>query len=237
MVERGESPSVWDTGLRVFSEYDEDGVILYLLSVVGASSRSFVDIGAGNGIHASNCANLAFNLGFHGAFIDADESGIANGRAVYANHPDTQRYPPRFVNAFVKKETINDTIREAGFEGEIDLLSIDIDGNDYWIWDAIDCVRPRIVIVETHVEYGLEEVLAPYDENYVWHRAPPDSPIGASPASMTKLAQRLGYRLVGGNRLGFNAIYLRDDLAPDLIPSIGVRELLWHDRNQQFLAT
>jgi hypothetical protein len=231
MAERGEPlPSVWDTGFRVFSEYDEDGVILFLLSVVGAESRRFVDIGAGNGIHASNCANLAFNLGFHGLLIDADDASIAYGRTVYADHRDTRRYPPQFVKAFVKTDTVNLTLRDAGFEGDIDVLSIDIDGNDYWIWDAIECISPRLVVIEIHDEYGLEEVLAPYEENYVWRRAPAGSPIGASPASMTKLAAKLGYRLVGANRLGFNAVYLRDDLAPGVIRTIEVRELLRRDR-------
>jgi hypothetical protein len=233
-VERGESlPSTWDTGFRVFSEQDEDGLILFLLSVVGTRAQRFVDIGAGDGVHASNCANLAFNLGFDGLFVDANAESIARGRRLYGGHPDTRGNPPRFVEAFVKAGTVDGLVREAGFEDEIDLLSIDIDGNDYWIWQAIDCVSPGIVVIETHTEYGLAEVLAPYDEDYVWHRAPPNSPIGASPASMTKLAETLGYRLVGANRFGFNAVYLRNDLAPDLVPSIEVGELLRHDRNRR----
>jgi hypothetical protein len=229
-------PSIWDTGFRVFSEYDEDGVIVFLLAVVGSASRRFVDIGSGDGMQASNCANLAFNFGFHGLFVDANERSITRGRAAYAVHPDTRRYPPQFVNEFVKAETINVTIRGAGFEGDVDLLSIDIDGNDYWIWKAIDCISPRIVVIETHVEHGLEDVNAPYDENYVWHQAPAEAPVGASPVAMTKLGHELGYRLVGANRLGFNAVYVRNDLASGTVPTLEVPEILWHARNEPFVG-
>jgi hypothetical protein len=232
-AERGEPlPSVWDTGFRVFSEYDEDGVIFFLLSVLGPGSRRFVDIGAGDGIHASNCANLAFNLGFHGLFVDADSDRIDEGRAVYARHRDTRRYPPRFVDAFVKTATVDGLLRDAGFVGDVDVLSIDIDGNDYWIWEAMKSISPRIVMIETHDEYGLADVLAPYDEDFVCRRDRPNETVGASPAAMTKLATRLGYRLVGANRLGFNAFYLRNDLAPELVPQIDVADLLWHDRHR-----
>jgi hypothetical protein len=228
-------PSIWDTGFRVFSEYDEDGLLLFLLAAAGSGSRTFVDIGAGDGVHASNCANLSFNLGFHGLFVDAREQSIAAGRAMYTSHSDTRRYPPKFSQAFVTAGTINDVVRSAGIEGDIDVLSIDIDGNDYWIWKAVTVVSPRIVIIETRVEYGLEDIVAPYDESFVWHRAAEGAPTGASPVAMSRLASELGYRLVGANRLGFNAVYLRNDVAPELIPAITVSETLWHQRNRPFL--
>jgi len=135
------------------------------------------------------------------------------------------------VRAFVKASTVNPILRASGFEGEIDVLSIDIDGNDYWIWAAIEVVRPRIVIIETHDEYGLEDVVARYADNATWREAAPGVPFGASPVAMTKLAEKLGYRLVGGNRIGFNAIYLRDDLARSVVPAIDVAELLRHDQS------
>jgi hypothetical protein len=229
-------PSVRETGLRVFSEYDEDGILLFLLAVLPAGTQRFVDIGAGDCVTASNTANLAFNLGFHGLFVDAGEEAIASGREVYATHPDTRRFPPRFAAAFVTRESIDEVVRSAGLEGEIDVLSIDIDGNDYWIWDALSVVQPRIVVVETHVELGLVEHVSPYRADFDWREAREDEPIGASPTAMTKLAERLGYRLVGGNRLGFNAFYVRADLAEGLIPTVGVEELLRHDRNRDLAS-
>jgi hypothetical protein len=220
---------VTETGFRVLSEVDEDGVILFLLAAAGLDRCRFVDIGAGDCVSASNCANLALNLGFHGLFVDADAERIESGRRFYERSPDTRTHPPLTVRSFVTRENVDDVIAGAGFSGAIDVLSIDIDGNDYWIWEAISAVTPRIVIVETHPEHGLEDVCAPYRPDFDWRRAAPGEPVGASPAAMARLGERLGYRLVGGNRFGFNACFLRDDLAGDIVPAIGVADLLRHD--------
>jgi hypothetical protein len=225
----GGLPSVWETGYRVFSQFDEDGVILFCLSAAGTGARRFVDIGAGDGVIASNTANLALNLGFHGLFIDARATEVERGRHFYAAHPDTKERPPVFLREWVTRENANELVRRAGFEGEIDFLSIDLDGNDYWIFEALDCVQPRLVCVETHTEHGLDDFVAPYDPDFDWRRAPRESRIGASPLAMTRLAERLGYRLVGANLYGFNVLYLRADLAPPpLLPTIAVEELFRH---------
>jgi hypothetical protein len=224
-------PAVRETGFRVFSQADEDGILVFLLAATGADSHRFVDIGAGDCITASNCANLALNLGFHGLFVDADEGRIAAGRQLYASHPDTSTYPPKAVRALVTPENVDSIIEDAGLRGEIDVLSIDVDGNDYWIWEALTVAMPAIVVIETHTEYRLHDVLAPYREP----GAPPAAegdPFGASPVAMTLLAERLGYRLVGGNRFGFNAFYVRSELAP-AVPTVGADELLRHDWSKE----
>jgi len=227
-------PSVRDVGFRVFSELDEDGIILFLLAVAGIDRARFVDIGAGDCLTASNCANLALNLGFHGLFVDANADAIEGAAAFYARHPDTRAHPPKVRHSFITCENVNEVIRDAALDGEIDVISIDIDGNDYWIWEAISSVQARIVVIETHVEYGLEDVCAPYRADFDWRRhSRRDQVFGASPAAMRRLGQKLGYRLVGGNRLGFNAFFLRDDLGADLLPAVGVEELLRHDRNRE----
>jgi hypothetical protein len=143
-------PEVWDTGLRVFSEFDEDGVLLFLLSVGGMGGRRFVDIGAGDGITASNTANLALNLGFHGLHVDADAELVRRGRRFYAGQRDTTLRPPESVQAMVTPDTVDDVVRGAGFEGDLDVLSVDIDGNDPWVWEALTCVAPRFVVAEAH---------------------------------------------------------------------------------------
>lgn len=233
-VEREEKlPSVWDTGFRIFSQFDEDGIILFLLGVVGIGPAKFVEVGGGDGVGASNCANLALNLGFDGLFIDGNQDLVKKGVKFYAECPDTSFYPPRFRHALVTKHNINEILSEAELEGEIDLLSIDIDGNDYWIWEVIKCVQPRIVVVETHVEFGLRSIVVPYKEDFVWQPGMHPHYLGASPVAMTKLADRLGYRLVGANRFGFNAFYLRKDLGSDRIPEITVNDLFRHSRNRE----
>jgi hypothetical protein len=225
-------PRYSETGFRIFSQFDEDGIILYFLAVAGAPHARFVEIGAGDGIHASNCASLAFNLGFHGLFVESDEAGVARGRAAYGAHADTRLFPPRFTQTFVTRENALETLANAGFDRDVDVLSIDIDGNDYFIWEALEPVRPRLVVIETHTEHGTRDVLAPYRPDYDWRKADSAEPVGASPFAMTKLAATLGYRLVGGNRFGFNTFYLREDVVDETtIPTIGLDELLRHDRN------
>lgn len=219
-------PSVWETGFRVFSQFDEDGVILFLLAVAGPGPRKFVELGAGDGVFASNCANLAVNLGFHGLFAEAREGQVEVGRRFYARHPDTKDEPPVFASAFLTRENVNDIVRSAGLEGEIDLLSIDVDGNDYWLWEALDCVSPRFVVIETHPKLGLhEDYVMPYEPRFDVASMAPGTRVGASPTAMTRLAERLGYRLVGANVYGFNVFYARSDVAQQL-PTIQVRDLM-----------
>ena len=230
MALRGDPlPSVWDTGLRIFSQNDEDGIVLFIFGVTGTQTRTFVEIGTGDGLEC-NCANLAINFGWHGLFVDGNADAIERGRTFYAQNPDTFLHPPKLVCAHVKRENVNDVIRNAGFEGEIDLLSIDIDGNDYWIWDAVDCISPRVVVIETHIEFGMRSIVVPYDETYVYPGVDPCYH-GASPVAMAKLANRKGYRLVGANRYGFNTFYVRNDVGSGILPEISVESVLQHPRN------
>jgi hypothetical protein len=217
-------PSVWDTGFRVFSQFDEDGLILFLVAAAGDGPRRVVDLGAGNGVHASNCANLILNLGCDGVLVDGDADKVAWANRFYARHPDTKERPPKAVHTFLTRENVNDVVRGAGIEGEIDLLSIDVDGNDYWLWEALDCVRPRFVVVEGHPELGVEEYVMPYDSEFVWSHAAPDFRGGASLPAMLALAGRLGYRLVGSNQYGFNLFFARDDVATD-VPAVAASDV------------
>jgi hypothetical protein len=232
-IEAGRAPNLCDTGFRCFSQVDEDGLILFLIAALGISQGVFLDIGAADGIN-SNCANLALNFGWRGTFIDGSEADIARGRAYYERHPDTWLYPPTFIHCMVNRENINQTLIEASVPPEVDLMSIDIDGNDYWIWEAITATSPKVVIIETHVEFGFNNIVVPYDKDHVYPGLHPDY-FGASPVAMERLARRKGYRLVGANRLGFNTIYIRDGLAP-MLPAVSVESILAHPRNKERAA-
>lgn len=215
-----------DTGFRVFSQFEEDGKLLFIFSVIGMGNKTFVEIGSDDGIN-SNSANLVFNFGWHGLFIDGNKQSINRGRKFYSKYPHPWTYPPKFVCDLVKRENINQIIQEAGFSGEIGLLSIDIDGNDYWIWDALDVVQPQVVIIETHNEFGFEDIVVPYDPDYFF---PGKHPVyhGASPIAMTKLAKQKGYRLVGANDLGFNFIFIKNGIVDEIIPEVTVESVLHH---------
>jgi hypothetical protein len=221
-------PDVWDVGFRNFSEFDEDGIMIFLLACAAGQTRRFVDIGADNGVHASNTANLAMNLGFDGLFIEANGARLSEGERLYRRHPDTRERPPKFAQAFVTCEGINQVISDAGFGGEIDVLSIDIDGNDYWIWESLTQVTPRLVVIEAHTEFGLADVVTPYDPQFDWRNLPPRSAIGASVTATAKLGARIGYRLVGTNLYGFNMFFLRNDLGQTIIPPIKPSDCFRH---------
>jgi hypothetical protein len=219
-------PKLSETGFSVFSQFEEDGMLLYLFSIIGMDNKQFVEIGSNDGIN-SNCANLFFNFGWYGLFIDSDKWSINRGKRFYKKYPNPWQYKPTFCCSKVSRENINQIIQENNFSGTIGLLSIDIDGNDYWIWDALTVVEPLVVIIETHNEFGLRDIVVPYD---------PDSQLskkhplyhGASPVAMVKLAKRKGYRLVGANNLGFNFIFIKDGIADNFIPEVSVESLLKH---------
>jgi len=230
-IGQGQRFNLDDTGFRNFSQFEEDGILLYIFAAIGTPYKTFIDIGAGNGIN-SNCANFAINFGWKGLFIDGNPANIERGRKYYASNPDTSLYPPTFVNAFIQRENINQLIESAGFAGGVDLMSIDIDGNDYWIWDALTVVEPRVVIIETHIEFGLESIVVPYDKDYSYPGKHPDYH-GASPTAMEKLARKKGYRLVGANYYGFNTIYVKNGIGEDLLPAVPVESILHHPRNKE----
>lgn len=222
----GQLPSLRDTGFRVFSQFEEDGMLLYIFSVIGMTKKTFIEIGSDDGIN-SNCANLYFNFGWHGLFVDGDKQAIKRGKRLYSKYPHPWMYQPKFVCQRITRENINEIISNANLSGEVGLLSIDIDGNDYWVWDAIDVVQPQVVVIETHNEFGYEDIVVPYDANYFF---PGKHPVyhGSSPVAMTKLANQKGYRLVGANDLGFNFIFIKNGLADSLIPEVSVESVLQH---------
>jgi hypothetical protein len=145
----GEMPSFRDVGFKVHSQFEEDGILLYIFSVIGTTNKRVVEICAGNG---SECmaANLIINHGWEGLLFDGDKNSVEWGINFYATNQSTFLHPPIFKHAWLTRENINHLISDNGFKNEIDLLSLDIDGNDYYIMEAINVIKPRVIICETH---------------------------------------------------------------------------------------
>jgi hypothetical protein len=221
-------PRFSDCGFRIFSQFEEDGLLLYLAAVLEIQNKTFIDIGAANGI-ASNCSNLALNLGWHGLFIDGSVAAIQDGKEFYSKHPDTELYPPVFKSGFVTAENINELITKSGFKGAVGVVSIDIDGNDCWVWKSLQAVDPAIVVIETHIEFGEQNIAVPYDPDYVYPGKHPQYH-GASAAAMVRLGKSKGYRLVGANRFGFNLFFVRNDIFPERVPEVAAESILTHPR-------
>lgn len=226
MAGKGETLPLNETGFRVYSQFEEDGKLLFIFSVLGMKNKTFVEIGSDDGVN-SNSANLYFNFGWHGLFIDGNSKSIKRGMKFFSRYPHPWFYKPDFVCARVTRENINQILVDAGYEGEIGLLSIDIDGNDYWVWDAISVLEPQVVIIETHNEFGMNNIVVPYDPDYSYPGRHPDYH-GASPVAMTRLAGKKGYRLVGANEMGFNFIFVKKGLAEKELPEVTVESVLTH---------
>lgn len=229
----GDIPDIKTTGFKNFSQFEEDGLLLFVLSMIDNVQPVFFEFGSDDGIN-SNSANLHFNHDWTGLFIDANSKAIERGRYFFKKYGNKKVKTPVFLESLITRENINELILSGGLKGEIGLLSIDIDGNDYWVWEAIHVISPQVVIIETHNEFGLNDIVVPYDANYVYPGKHPDYH-GASPVAMTNLAKSKGYRLVGCNELGFNFIFVKDGLAPEL-QEVTVESVLMHPSNQEAQA-
>jgi hypothetical protein len=232
--DRQPPPQFKDIGFRSYSQTDEDGILLFLFSVIGVSNKTCIEICAGDGVEC-NTANLILNHGWFGLLVDGNKDNVARGIDFYRRSRNTWVFPPRFICSWVTRSNINDLIKSNGFTGEIDLLSIDMDGVDYWIWEAIEAVSPRVVVVEYQDILGPERACTvPYSDDFCAGGYPMTDGMpnfsGASLPAFVKLARRKGYRLVGTNRYGYNAFFVRDGIADDLIPAVEANTCFSHPK-------
>lgn len=194
-----------DASFDIFTYHGEDGIIAYLLEQLGNVSKQFVDIGAGDCVK-SNCACLAFHFNWNGLFIDKSVGQLSVGRSFYKRKIE-KGATIRFLDSNVTAENVNEIIVNAGISNEVGLLSIDIDGNDYWIWKALDIIQPRIVVIEAKVEFGHHSIVVPYgSEN---HHSTDSMYNGASVGALVKLGKEKGYKLVGANMQGYNLFFVK----------------------------
>jgi hypothetical protein len=224
MVNRGMPlPSFDDVEFRAFSQNGEDGILLFVFGLIGMGNRRSVEICAGDGIQC-NTANLIINHGWNGLLFDGNPDLVHKGREFYAKLGDTFCHPPTIVQDWVTRDNINDLIRQNGFEGPIDLLSLDLDGVDYWVWEALEVIRPRVVIAEIQCIWGADRaVTVPYLPEFRTQSIGKFGVYsGASLPAFVKLARRKGYRLVGVQRLGFNAVFIEEGVGDELLPEVDI---------------
>jgi hypothetical protein len=210
-------PSFDDVEFRAYSQNGEDGILLYLFALLGAPTKRCAEICAGAGSEC-NSANLIINQGWRGLLVDGDENLVQSAREFYRSNRSTSWFPPYIVHAWVTAENVDQLVEERGFVGDIDLLSLDLDGIDYWIWKAMESVNPRVVLAEYNWTWGpIESKTVPYKADFTMSA---DLHFGASLAALTKLARSKGLRLVGTQRWGFNAFFVREGVGEDLLPEV-----------------
>ena len=202
-----------DAEFKVFSQSGEDGILQYLLAKVPVTSRTFVEIGVED-YRESNTRFLLQNDNWSGLIIDRGTSHLA----FLESSSLRWRYRVDGVSAFVTPGDIDAVLTDGGFQGEIGLLSIDIDGNDYWLFEAIKAVEPQIVVIEYNSMFGPDlPVTVPYDPAFDRFEAHYSGLyFGASLSALCELAVARGYRFVGSSSSGVNAFFVRADLAAAL---------------------
>ena len=224
-------PKFQDTGCHFYSQTDEDGFLLFIFSLIGSTNKKVIEIGCGDGIEC-NSANLIINHGWKGLLLDGNETNIIIGKKIYGFLKTTAVNPPKLVQAWLTTENINELITTHGFDGEIDLLSIDIDGVDYWILKSISCVNPRVIILEYNTYWGAQEsVTVPYDSEFKAQIIDGAYYCGASLKAFVELGKTLGYRLVGSNTAQYNAFFIRNDIGKDLLPEVSIESCLSVNKN------
>lgn len=196
-------------GFKVYSQHDEDGIIQEIFRRVGTSSRTFVEFGVETGVEC-NTTKLLIE-GWRGLWIEASAPSCQRIASLFDAFLKDKRLTLR--QSLVTAENINGLIRSADLTGEIDLLSIDIDFNDYWVWKAIEVTNPRVVTIEYNA--GLRppmSVTVPYQPN---RSSDGTNFFGASLEALVRLGRTKGYRIVGCNISGSNAFFVREDLCAD----------------------
>lgn len=203
------APSLNDCEFKIFSQWGEDGIIQQLLSSVAIANPTFIEFGVEN-FAESNCRFLMMNNNWSGFVVDGSQRWI---NSLNANMP-RWKYDLRAACAMMTRENINQILQQSGFDADLGLMSIDVDGIDYWLWEAMDAFRPRIVIVEYNALFGGERAITvPYDPTFVQKEQHySELYFGASLAAFDHLARQKGYSLVCGESTGVNAFFVRNDV-------------------------
>ncbi len=198
----------------VFSQWGEDGIIDWLLTRLPGIPETFVEFGVGD-YRESNTRLLLFLRNWRGLVMDGSDAHVKSiqDQDIY------WRYDLTAKCAFIDRENINQLIAASGVQGDIGLLSVDVDGNDYWVWQAIEVVRPVVVVCEYNAVFGdLHRISVPYQTDFQRTRAHHSNLyFGASLPALIHLGKQKGYRFVGTNSNGCNAFFVREDHAAGVV--------------------
>jgi hypothetical protein len=193
-------------GAKAYSQNDEDGILAEIYRRIGIRDRTFVEIGAGAGLENNTLALLV--QGWRGLWVESDRAKAARARTNLASYVASKAL--RIENLLAARENVDALLRDCAPCVEPDLLSIDVDGNDYHLWQAVQAISPRVVVMEYNASWFPPMSLAvAYQERFEWKS---DTYFGSSLKALEVLAERKGYHLVGCCFAGVNAFFVRGDL-------------------------
>jgi hypothetical protein len=189
---------------KVSSQNGEDGIIREIFNRIGTTDKFFVEFGIQDGRECCT-RDLVENQGWSGLWLEGSPEDAERARQNFA------RFPIKVLQRFVTAENIVAALEEAGIPREFDFLSIDVDGNDYWIWKAVVArYSPRAMVIEYNSTFGSRQPwVVPHDPNFLNDGT---AFFGASLESFARLGKEFGYHLVGCDSNGINAFFVRSDL-------------------------
>lgn len=203
------STNLHEYEFKVFSQLGEDGIIQKLVSAIDIPNKTFIEFGVETFTEA-NCRFLMAKDNWSGFVIDGSRKNIE----ILKTLPDYLLYELKAIQAFITRENINDLLAQSGFPEDVGILSIDLDGVDYWVLEKITTFRPRILITEYNAVFGGDrKISVPYAADFQrtkMHHS--NLYFGASLPAMVHLANKKGYAFVGTNSTGNNAFFVRHDL-------------------------
>ena len=203
-----------DVEFSVFSQFGDDGIIQWLIHRLSGLNETFVEFGVG-AYQEANTRFLLLNDNWRGLVMDSSSRNID----AIKSDEISWRHDLQSKCAFATAENIDQLLLDHGFEGDIGLLHIDIDGNDYWVWRGLTAVRPAIAIIEYNSVFGAERAITvPYDPKFSRGGRISNLYFGASLPALCDLAGTKGYDFVGSNSAGNNAYFLRSELQHGLKP-------------------
>lgn len=210
LIPRAQEPKrLLKHGFKVYSQHDEDGITEEIFKRIGHTDRFFVEFGVGDGLE--NGTLYCLLKGWRGVWIDGSAICVDAIETTFKFLLEAERLKVRY--AFITAETIEQHFRELGVPVEFDLLSIDIDNNDFWVWQAIRQYRPRVVAVEYNASFKQTvNCVIPYNPTSIWDYT---NYFGASLKALEELGRQKGYCLVGCNYTGVTAFFVREDLVGD----------------------
>jgi hypothetical protein len=183
---------------KIFSQNGEDGIIEHIFNTIGVTNKIAVEFGVsagGSGLQTNT--RLLAEKGWATIWFDGEES---------SNLPPNCKFSVKFLTP----DNIVETFKENGVPLEFDLLSIDVDGNDYHLREALCDFKPRVCIMEYNGYFtGTSEYIMPLNNEYRWKG---QRNFGASLKSYQQQADRLGYDLVYCDSRGINAFFVRKDV-------------------------
>lgn len=196
-------------GFRVYSQADEDGILREIFRRIGETSRNFVELGTAEG--RENNTLFLLLQGWRGLWIEGSEKKAAAAHKQFASEIKSGRLA--IEQSFVSVSNVEAILNRHPSHREVDLLSIDLDGNDYYVLEAIESVSPRVIVAEYNAKFPADvSWVMEYNER---HRYDSTDYFGGSLKAFELLLAKRGFSLVGCNLLGTNAFFVRADLAKD----------------------